>query len=171
MSETKETQVVERPPEPVRIPLVSTSNSGRINTMMDNLSNMYESQNSGMKCRWVYSPEHRSDLSNVLTRRAQGYLPVVLKDMGQDIPGFIKPDDPIRVGDVVLMGVATEVAELLKSEIAERARNQVDAVEAGYYESTESMSDGHRGEHRARPRGRSVIEERDLVVDQEQRTS
>ena len=91
--------------------------------------------------------------------------------MGQDIPGFIKPDDPIRVGDVVLMGVATEVAELLKSEIAERARNQVDAVEAGYYESTESMSDGHRGEHRARPRGRSVIEERDLVVDQEQRTS
>ena len=171
MSEEKETQVVERPPEPARIPLISTSNSGRINTMMDTLGAMYNNQNPGMTCRWVYSPEHRSDLSNVLTRRAQGYIPVELKDMGEDIPGFTKPDEAIRVGDVILMGISEEISKLIKAEIAERAQLQVGAVESGFYESTDSISDGHGGEHRARPRGRSVIEERDLVVNREQRTS
>ena len=160
-----------RPAEPNRIPTVKSSVKGRISRTMEMLAELYKQDNPDRDCRYVYSPEHRSDLSNVLSRMSQGYQYVFVKDLAHEVPGFEEGDSKVRVGDVVLMSIPTEVREAIQEEILEDAAHQVDAVEDGYKAAIEAATDGGRGEHRSVPRGRSIIEERDHHYDVEQRTS
>lgn len=154
-------------PEP-DIPNIRVRSKGRINGMLEHLGEMFRKNNPGWDCRWVYSPSHRPELTNVIARKAEGYQDVYAKELGIEVPG-IHADEVVRVGDVILMKLPAEEREAKKQELAEAAQDAAKSVDRRFYESIEEISTpGMTEEHRPRPRGRSVIEERDhhYEVDQ-----
>lgn len=164
---------VEAPrPRPRKVPRVRTRHPGKVNRILEGLAQMFKDHNGEWDCRWVYHPEHKKELSNVIARKSEGYQHVALTDLGDDITDFIDGDE-VRVGDVVLMKISRVEREELKEELAERAQEQSNSIDSGFYEEVEGVETRSKsGEvHRARPRGRTVIEERDLEIDQEQRSS
>ena len=159
-----------RPEVPDNVPRVTVQSKGRVTQMMEQLADLYKAKHPDRDVRYVYSPVHRPDLSNVLTRRAQGYIPVIAQELGTDVPG-IKADEDVRVGDVVLMSIERATREAISQELEDLAKEQSSSVERSFYDSIESMGDGVSEEHKPRPRGRSVIEEREFAYDIEQRSS
>lgn len=150
-------------------PVSVKSKEGRMNRRLKQLSDLYIERNPGMATRWVYSPEHKPDLSNVLNRQADGYKLVFNKDLGNEfaasIPG-LKAEEPVRIGDVVLMTIAAEAQKAFQKDLDERAVADRDRVQQEFYGKIEDMEvKGMRDEYRARPRGRSVIEEVERAVD------
>ncbi len=154
-------------------PAVSSKGpTGRMNRRLRMLADMYMERHPGMDVRWVYSPEHKPELSNVISRQADGYKNIYNKDLGEDfvasIPG-LKPDHPVRIGDTVLMAIPAEVRKAIQQELDTRAKGELERVEQEFHSRISSMElpSGMREEYRARPRGRSVIEEveRDIDVD------
>ena len=146
---------------------------GRMNRRLKMLSDMYLQNHQGKSTRWVYSPEHKPDLSNVVSRQADGYALVYNKDLGAEflksLPGM-KPEEPVRIGDVVLMSIAAEVQKAFQRELDERAKGELERVEQEFHQKISDMEvpgGKMREEYRARPRGRSVIEEveREVSVD------
>lgn len=146
---------------------------GRMNRRLKMISDLYLKNHPGKATRWVYAPEHKPELSNVLSRQADGYALVFNKDLGKDfiesLPG-LKPDDPARIGDVVLMSIAAEAQKAFQKELNDRAKGELERVEQEYHQNISDMEvpgGKMREEYRARPRGRSVIEEveREIAVD------
>ncbi len=153
------------------IPKVTVAGRGRINSMMNRLASMYVELNPDRAVRWVYSPMHRPELSTVLGRRAQGFAPVLVEDLHEEIPGM-KPDEEVRVGDLILMSIEKEARDEMRAELKERALEQARSVDRAYYDSLTAETVSPSGEvHRARPRGRSVIEELEHSYELKQRTS
>lgn len=159
-------------PRANRIPRVRTRTPGKVNRILEGIAQMFKDENTTMDCRWVYHPEHKRELSNVIARRSEGYQHVRIADLGEDASDFLDADE-VRVGDVVLMKISRMEREELLQELAERAKEQSDSVEGNFYEDQKGVhvtgADG--AVHEAKARGHSRIEERELVVDQEQRTS
>lgn len=151
-----------------RVPRVRTGSRGKISQTLDMLGEMYKKDNPEREIRWVYHPEHRPDLSNVITRRAQGYVEVYVEDLGDTVLG-LKSGEVVRVGDLILMSCPTEVKEELREEIAERAREQASSVQREFYDSIDQVAKPGGAEMRAR--GKAAIEEREASYDIEQRTS
>ena len=155
-----------------RVPNVTVKKTGKVDAMMQNLADLYLKDNPNMAVRWVYYPAHKPELANVLGRQAQGYQLVHGKDIGVDLPGFSK-EDPVRVGDLVLMAVEKEVQDLIRKELNERASEQAASVDRKFYEEIENISqqapDGTI--HRSSARGKVTIDERVTEIDQEQKTS
>lgn len=164
--------VAESQPRPKRIPVISTKDPGKVNRTLEGLARLFKQNNPTMACRWVYSPEHKKELSNVVARKSEGYEKVKVSDLGEGIEDYIDGDD-VRVGDVIMMKISQEEKEELVGELAARAEEQSQSVEAGFYENVADLglqgSDG--SVRRARPTGRAVVEERDHEYDVEQRTS
>jgi len=151
-----------------RVPRVSSRSRGKVSQTLELLGEMYLERHPDRDIRWVYHPEHRPDLSNVITRRAYGYEEVYVRELGESVLG-LKDADVVRVGDVVMMSCPAEVKKELREEIAERAREQASSVERGYYEAIDEIKKPSGAEMRAR--GKAAIEEREVAYDIEQRTS
>lgn len=161
-------------PNKANAPAVTVkSQEGRMNRRLKMLSDMYLKNHPGKSTRWVYSPEHKPDLSNVVSRQADGYALVYNKDLGKEfldsLPG-LKPEDAVRIGDVVLMSIAAEAQKAFQRELDERAKGELERVEKEFHQNISDMEvpgGKMREEYRARPRGRSVIEEveREVSVD------
>lgn len=137
---------------------------------MRQLADLYLENSEGKDVRWVYSPQHKPDLSNVLSRQADGYRLVKVEDLGEDlehiVPG-LEPDEPVRVGDVVLMSIAADVRQGIFAELQARAVAERDRVEENFYAAIEEI-EASKDEYQPRARGRSVIEEveREVEVDE-----
>lgn len=171
--EIQEAEAVEIPqPRPERVPRIKTRNPGKVNRILEGIALMYKDAHPENDCRWVYHPEHKRELSNVIARRAEGYQHVRVADLGEDAADLLDGEE-VRVGDVVLMQISRVEREELIGELAERARDQSQSVEASFYEDqAETVVTGPDGAiHKARPRGSASIEEREFSIDQEQRTS
>ena len=179
-------KVLSKKPEPVvapedevgatrrRVPLVKMKTAGKVSRTLEGLAVMFRAANPDMACRWVYSPEHKKELSNVLSRKSDGYQEVFGRELGSDAASLINEEEVVRVSDVILMKISSMEREELKEELAGRAQEQAEAVEAKFYDTQEDfgVEDKNTGTvHRGVPRGRVVIEERDHVYDVEQRTS
>ena len=156
-----------------RVPSVAASAPGKINRTLESLGEIYKQKFPERDCRWVYSPEHRRELSNVIARNAEGYRRVMVRDLGVDLEG-LENDDVVRVGDVILMGISREEREELAVDKQQLADEQVRTVEREYYETSEEMFDETRtqsDESSGAPRGRSKTQIRTHEYDAEQRTS
>lgn len=163
--------------ETTRRPRVRVRNRGRVTEAMRAISSAYRKA-SGRECRWVYDPIHRPELSGVLPRMADGYLKVhgrdledteLLKTLG------LKEDDPVRFADSVLMSISTEERNEIKKELQEAADDQIRSIDRKYYEAIDGIGVGDGGkaldeQHKPRPRGRSVIEEREFAFEYTQKT-
>lgn len=154
-----------------RVPEVRVAAKGRVSQMLDSLAEIYQKANPGRGCRWVYSPLHKPELSHVLGRRAEGYQPVMAKELGEDIPGM-NSEEQVRIADTILMSIEKEVQEAIQAELNERAAEQARAVDRAFYEAQDEVEAAAPGGevHRSKARGRAVIEERSLEYDEEQRT-
>jgi len=156
-------------------PSINVRARGRINAVLDQLGQLYKEKYPDRDCRWVYAPTHKPELSNVLGRRAQGYVEVKLgelEDAGDLMPG-LGPDDVVRVADVVLMSIEAEVRDMFKEDLHEAAKEQGERVGRKYYEALmeeEAMGPGGT-RHVAVGRGQASIEEREFEYEIEQRTS
>jgi hypothetical protein len=150
-----------------RVPKISARKAGKVGQVMEGLAAAYEQKYPDRKVRWVYSPLHRGELSNVMTRRAQGYSPVLAEDLGS-LDGF-DPSDQVRVGDCILMSITAEERKEIEAEIKSRADEQARSVESEYYHTVGSLDSREAGQPRMRPSGRAVIEERDREFEIHQR--
>lgn len=159
-------------PRAKRVPSVRTRTPGKVNRILEGIAQMFKDNNPTMDCRWVYHPEHKKELSNVIARKSEGYQHVAMSDLGEDAADLVDGDE-VRVGDVVLMEISRVEREELKDELDMRAREQSDSVEGNFYEDQKGVHvTGPDGQtHEARARGHTRIEEREFTIDREQRTS
>lgn len=176
--EIQEAEAVEVPveeevqPRAKKVPFVRTKNPGKVNRILEGIAKMFNDRHPDMDSRWVYHPEHKRELSNVIARRSEGYQHVRIADLGEEAADLLDGDE-VRVGDVVLMKISRIEREELFEELAERAKDQASSVETSFYEGTaENQVTGPDGTvHEARPRGHAKIEEKEFSFDVEQRTS
>lgn len=156
------------PPAQVRkrTPKVEVQSQGRISKHLEYLVKSYEQKNPGRGARWVYSPTHKPELSNVIARRMDGWTEVRVADLpdAKELLGLKGEEDPIRSGDVIMMSNAKEKIAELRQENVDRAKEQVQQVNVKHYKDTQDIqATGPDGEtHSVRPRGRSAVEEREI---------
>jgi len=149
------------------LPQVDSKKAGHVGKTLEGIALAYKQKHPDRECRWVYSPLHRGELSNVMTKRSQGYKPVMVKDVGM-LDGF-NPEDQMRVGDLVLMAIHQETHKKLEEEVKERADEQLKQVEREYYDQIQNLDVRDGQDPRMRPAGRAVIEERDHEYEHKQR--
>lgn len=142
---------------------------GKTNRQLQLLSDMFKARSEGQATRWVYSPTHKPELSNVVSRQVDGYRIVRNDELGEDyvasLPG-LKPDEPVRVGDVILMCIEAHKQKEFQDELDARAMEDMQRVEEEFRQNIEDMAvPNMREEHRARPRGRSHMEEVEAEVE------
>jgi hypothetical protein len=158
-----------------REPSVRVRSAGKVNNVMNMLGEKYRELVPDRDCRWVYAPIHKPELSNVMSRLAQGYVPVLIKDLplAKGLMPGLKPSDEVRVGDTVLMSIEAEVREIFKEELHQDALEQGKRVEREYFDALEGESEeGSSGEaHKASGRGSFKLEEQEREYEYEQRTS
>jgi hypothetical protein len=151
-------------------PVTRVKSAGRVSRRLEVLAKMYLRTRPDKAVRFVYSPEHKPELSNVTSRHIDGYRMVYVKDLGDDVgemlPGM-KPKDPVRVGDVVMMSIDADVRQELLAELDQAAAGELDRVEEEFHGAVKDMEleVGMRDEYKARPRGRSLTEIVEREVD------
>jgi hypothetical protein len=147
-------------------PAVKVKSRGKVNRRLELLAHKFRAGHPKERARFVYHPSHKPDLSNVLDRQIDGYRLVRVKELGDDIeeslPG-LKPDDLVKVGDVVMMAIDEDTYAANQAEHADRAKEELSRVDQRYYESIEEIE--AKDEHKPRPRGSSYIEFVDKEVD------
>lgn len=154
-------------------PVVRVRSRGQISGTLERFAAMYEQRYPEKATRYVYDPSHKPELSGVMGRQAMGYEVVTWGEIGIVGDDRRKEEDPVRVGDLVLMGVDKEIKEKLRAERRQWAKDQTESVQRKFYEEiekeAESKTPGHHRSPVARPLGRAVIEERDFEYDIQQR--
>ena len=150
-----------------RVPEVRSTVPGKVNRTLEGLGERYKTLFPDRDCRWVYSPQHRPELSNVIARKAEGYRKVKTEEIDMDLED-LESGDNVRVGDVILMSIPREEREGLIAERQEIADEQTRSTERSYYEESEAMFAEARtqgDESSGRPKGRSKTEVRTLEYD------
>ena len=153
-----------------KAPLTRVRSGGKVGQRLKMLADMYLRTRPEEDVRFVYSPEHKPELSNVTSRHIDGYRMVYVKDLGVDVdemlPGM-KPDDPVRVGDVVMMAIAASIRQEIQAGLDDSAAEEMDRVQEEFYSAVEEieLKKGMRSEYRARPRGVSITEHVEREVE------
>ncbi len=149
-------------------PVVRARQAGKVSGTLESIAELFRKNNPGRVPRWVYDPKHRPDLSNVLSRLSSGYRKVEIDELGDEAPD-LRSEGEVRVGDLILMSISQEDRLELEKEMARRNEEQKKSVERSFYEAIDSIHVDKQTERtRARPRGRSVIEEKEFIFNVEQ---
>ncbi len=152
-------------------PHIRVRSGGKVGRRLKLLAEMYIERHPNEGVRFVYSPEHKPELSNVTSRHIDGYRLCYVKDLGDDVgemlPGM-KPEDIIRVGDVVMMAVAEAIRDEMRKDLDQATEDEMGRVQEEFYDAVEDMKlkDGMRSQYQPRPRGVSITEavEREVNV-------
>ena len=157
--------------EKAKAPHIRVRSGGKVGRRLKLLADMYIESHPEQGVRFVYSPEHKPELSNVTSRHIDGYRLCYVRDLGDAVgemlPGM-KGDDIVRVGDVVMMAVDEAVRQEMREELDTATADEMGRVQEEFYEAVDEMElkTGMRDEYRARPRGVSITEavEREVNV-------
>ena len=162
---TEVPEVMRRVPKEkkAKAPVTRVKAAGRLSARLEALAKMYTDNHPNTVVRMVYDPQHKPDLSNLLSRQVDGYRMVFVKDLGDDIavllPG-IKPEEPVRVGDTVMMFIAEDVHAEMRADQDQRTADELTRVEAEFQASIEEIATEKGGKtYHARPMGTSLTEE------------
>ena len=156
--------------EKAKAPHTRVRSGGKVGRRLKTLADMYIAKHPDQDVRFVYSPEHKPELSNVTSRHIDGYRMCYVKDLGDDVaemlPGM-KADDPVRVGDVVMMAIAASIRQDIQAGLDDPAAEEMDRVQEEFYSAVEEieLKKGMRSEYRARPRGVSITEHVEREVE------
>ncbi len=153
-----------------KAPHTRVKSRGKVSQRLEILANMYLETRPKEAVRWVFSPEHKPDLSNVVNRQIDGYRLTYVRDLGDKdtvafLPGM-KPSDLVRVGDVVMMAIDAAIQQEIREDLDGAAAEERTRVEQEFYHAVDEMqTDGPmREEYRAKARGRSHTEEVEVEV-------
>lgn len=166
--ESVESKVEEVQEEEVYVPRVSVSSRGKVSETLESVAEAFRKANSGMDCRWVFHSARKPELSNILSRTAEGYQLVKSSEFkGTTVPleNFEDADGHIRIADVILMKIPTgqrKVNLLARQRLAD---DQVRRVKEGFQSAMERVK---AGDHRSASRGAVKLQEKehDLTYDQ-----
>lgn len=150
-----------------RAPVTRVKSGGRINRRLQELQTLFERNNPGRSVRWVYDPQHKPDLSNVLSRQVDGFVMAYVKDLGESmaLPGM-KPDDPVRVGDTVMMHIAEAEAQEMRADLNRAASDEMTRVDQEFQAAVDEITHTKAGkEYKPRPLGTSLTEEVEREVE------
>lgn len=150
-----------------RAPVSRVKSAGRINKRLQQLAELYKRNNPDDEVRMVYDPQHKPDLSNVLGRQVDGYRVVKVKELGEEnaLPG-LSPDEPVRVGDTVMMAIAADEKAERQDQLDRYAKEEYTRVEEEFQHSVEEIVHQKGGKtYSPRPLGRSVTEEVEREVE------
>lgn len=150
-------------------PHTRVRSGGKVNRRLRTIADLYLASHPEMAVRWVYSPLHKPELSNVIDRQIDGYVMVYVRDLGEGtvalMPG-VEADEPARVGDTILMAIAAAEQREIQADLDQAALDEYGRVEEEFQGAVEdiSLGKGMKEEYRVRPMGRSVTElvERDV---------
>lgn len=149
-----------------RAPRTRVKRGGKVNRRLKALADMYLAGHPGQEVRFVYHPQHKPDLSNVVSRQTDGWRLCYVKDLGDDVaeilPGM-KSEEMVRVGDAVMMFIAADIRQEYREEMDAINEEEKGRVEEDFYAAIDEIE--ANPEHKPRPRGRSVIEEVEKEVD------
>lgn len=151
-------------------PMTRVRSGGKVGRRLKLLADMYIAKHPNQAVRFVYSPEHKPELSNITSRHIDGYRVCYVKDLGDDVgemlPGM-KPEDSVRVGDVVMMAIAADIRQEMQADLDQATADEMGRVQEEFYDAVEEMElkKGMRPEYKARPRGVSVTEAVEREVD------
>lgn len=172
LAAVRKEEVTEQALGPVKTstpPQVKVKKKGKISRRMDMLVELYLKEHPGEAVRWCYHPEHKPDLSNLLDRQMDGYRLVFVKELGSAFEASLpdmKPDDPVRTGDVVLMSIGADVQAGFRKELDDEAQSELQRVHTDFYHAVDDEANkGVRTEHRLKARGRSTTVVVDKVID------
>lgn len=144
-------------------PLTRVKSGGKVSQRLRILADLYLKNHSGQSVRWVYSPLHKPELSNVVSRQIDGFELVYVRDLGEDtvalLPGM-KSEEPVRVGDTIMMAIAEDIRQGLQGLNDQAAADEADRVEEEFYGAIEDvkLEKGMKPEYQPRPLGSSVTE-------------
>lgn len=153
-------------------PVVRARSRGQISGALERYAGLYRRQYPDREVRYVYDPEHKPELSGILARQASGYEIVTNGEIEATGRG-LKADDPVRVGDLVLMSIPKEEKEREEAYRHSQAKEQLKRVDRDFYHEVgeagnSAQKPGHKGPP-MRPVGSSKTEERELTYEVEQR--
>ena len=120
--------------EPKKVPLVTVRNRGKISGVMSHITEEVKKKFPNRVPQWVYAPQHKPDLSNVIARRAEGYEFVRPSDLGKDFEVFTD-GDRIRFADVVLMTIDKDLNLARVGNFLERNKEIMDSIQPNYEEN------------------------------------
>lgn len=153
-------------------PVVRTRSRGQVSTSLETYAKAYRDRYPDRDVRYVYDPSHKPELSGVLGRKAQGYQIVTLGEAGLASTSD-EEDNPVRVGDLVLMSIDKKTRGQLRKEVNDKAAEQRLSVDRQFREAVNAAAEAadKEGHTRApvRPVGRASIEEREREYEIEQR--
>lgn len=156
---------------PKQAPVARVRNRGQVSSTLERYAEMYRERYPERDVRYVYDPKHKPELSGVLGREADGYEIVTYAEVG--VEDETKEDQPVRVGDLVLMSIPKETKDALRRERESYAKEQRESVQRSYYEEIEKAANENSNPNHTRPgsspMGRATITEKEFSYDIEQR--
>jgi len=139
---------------------VRTRKKGKVGGVLDGIAAEYDELNPGRKSRWIFAPENKPDVSNIMGRRAEGWRMVKASEIGDGTIPDLEKDEIVRISDVVLMSIDVESYAELVQEKRELAQAQIESVEREYYDKIMQESQKVPDRYRMTPRGEVTVEER-----------
>lgn len=178
---TREDDMAETPDAPVNVkgveppsadeifvPKVNVSSRGKISQTLQGVADEFRRLNQSMDCRWVYHSATKPELSNVMSRTAEGYTIVKPDDLkGSSFPmdPFIDEKGHVRIADVILMGIPAGQRKVNAEARMRLADDQVRRVKESFQQSMEAT---RSGQHRAVARGAVNVREKDHDLSYDQ---
>ena len=152
--------------EQVFTPKVNVSSRGKVSATLEGIADEYRRLYPDMDCRWVFHSARRPELSNVISRMAEGYERIEPSEFkGYPIEPFVDERGDIRVADVVLMKIPAGQRSVNQQERQRLADAQIQRVKDQFEQSMEQV---RSGDHRAMARGAVSVEEREHNLNYEQ---
>ena len=168
MTETAQApvNVPERKPEEVYAPKVTVTSRGKISATLEGIAEEFKKLYPDQDCRWVFHSARKPELSNVISRMAEGYSMIEPKEFkGYPVDPFIDEKGQIRVADVILMKIPTGQRTANAQERQRLADSQLSQVKDGFQHA---MASAREGRHGSESRGGLKFEERDHDLNYEQ---
>ena len=134
-----------------RPPRVRGRERGSTNNMLRSVAQPYKEAHPDKEVRWVLSPEHNKEMSQVYKRQAQGYE--LVDPTAEDIvyPHGVS-GSVVRLGDLVLMAIdkdyraedeeqAVKVAKREAGKSRDSYLQAMRGIKAGEHEGVDTMGD------------------------------
>ncbi|MGW8181771.1 MAG: hypothetical protein ACWGQW_23825 [bacterium] len=132
-------------------PRIRARERGSTNSMLESVARPFLDAHPDKEVRWVLSPEHSKELSQIYKRQAQGYE--LVDPTTEDIvyPHGVSGSN-VRVGDLVLMAIdkdyraedeeqATKVAQREANKSRDSYLEAMRGVKAGVHKGVGTMGD------------------------------
>lgn len=122
---------------PEGVPRADVRVKGTINSLLHGAKEAYEKKHDDKRTRFAYAPEGGSaKYSGMARHRSRGYKIVTNQEAGtDDIYGA--PDEPVRVGDTVLVAADKKRVEAREAELGLLAEKDANRSIEVYKESVE----------------------------------